>query len=136
MDDEFGWIKIHRKMLKWEWYDDPNTKIVFLHLLLKANYKEKKWHGQVIGVGEVVTSVSTLARETMLSVKQVRIALDHLKETNEVAIKTANKYSVIKLCKFGLYQDLDCDEGQAKGQAEGQANGKQRANKGQARGNT
>ena len=38
-----GWIKIHRQILEWEWYSDTNTFRVFLHLLLKANHKEKKY---------------------------------------------------------------------------------------------
>jgi len=32
-------------MLDWEWYDDINTKVLFIHLLIKANWKEKKWRG-------------------------------------------------------------------------------------------
>ena len=40
-----GWIKLHRKFLKWEWYSDINTKSLFLHLLLTANHKDKQWQG-------------------------------------------------------------------------------------------
>ena len=32
-------------MLDWEWYDDINTKVLFIHLLIKSNWKEKKWRG-------------------------------------------------------------------------------------------
>ena len=28
-----GYIKLYRSLLNWEWYDDINTKTVFLHLL-------------------------------------------------------------------------------------------------------
>ena len=40
-----GWIKVHRKLVDWEWYNDINVKVVFLHLLLTANHKEKQWKG-------------------------------------------------------------------------------------------
>ena len=40
-----GWIKLHRQILDWEWYDDINVKVLFLHLLLTANYEDKKWQG-------------------------------------------------------------------------------------------
>ena len=43
-----GWIKVHRKLVDWEWYNDINVKVVFLHLLLTANHKEKQWKGQTI----------------------------------------------------------------------------------------
>ena len=40
--EQGGFIKLYRSMLQWEWYDDVNVKVLFLHLLLKANYEEKK----------------------------------------------------------------------------------------------
>ena len=36
-----SWIKIYRSMLDWEWYSDNNTKSLFIHCLIKANYEEK-----------------------------------------------------------------------------------------------
>ncbi len=48
-----GWIKIHRKILDWEWYSDLNVRVVFLHLLLKANHDDKKWMGMDIKRGFV-----------------------------------------------------------------------------------
>ena len=43
-----GWIKIHRQLLEWEWYDDLNVKVLgYLYtLLLKANHKAKKYKGK------------------------------------------------------------------------------------------
>ena len=40
-----GYIKLHRKLLEWEWYSDTNVKIVFLHCLLMANHDDTKWRG-------------------------------------------------------------------------------------------
>ena len=42
---ESGYIKLYRSLLSWEWYDDINTKTVFLHLLLTVSIEESKWHG-------------------------------------------------------------------------------------------
>ena len=42
---EGGWIKLYSKFLEWEWYTDVNTKAVFIHLLLTANYEQKKMEG-------------------------------------------------------------------------------------------
>ena len=124
-----GWIKLHRKFLKWEWYTDANTKSVFLHLLLNANYEERKWRGKTIEVGEVVTSVKSLSRELKLTTQQTRTALERLKSTNEITIKTTNKYSVIKVCNYGIYQDLEVEEQQTKQQSRQQTSNKQVTNK-------
>ena len=46
-----GWVKLHRQLLDWEWYTDINTKVVFLHCLIKANWEDKRWRGVVIKRG-------------------------------------------------------------------------------------
>jgi hypothetical protein len=43
-----GWLKLHRKLLQWEWYPDVNVRLVFIHCLLKANYEDKHWKGKLI----------------------------------------------------------------------------------------
>jgi DNA-binding transcriptional MocR family regulator len=100
-----GWIKLHRKMLDWEWYNNNNTKIVFLHLLLTANHKEKKWKGITIKRGQKLTSIQHLAEDTNLSTQQVRTALDKLKSTNEITTKSTNKNTLITIEKYSDYQD-------------------------------
>ena len=100
-----GWIKLHRKMLEWEWYNDNNTKILFLHLLLTANHKEKKWQGKIIERGQKLTSLQHLAEETHLTLRQVRTSLNKLKSTNEITIKTTNKYTLVTIEKYNNYQD-------------------------------
>lgn len=114
-----GFIKIHRKLLEWEWYDDNNVKVLFLHLLLKANYKDKKYRGETLKAGTILTSRDVLANELSLSVKQVRTALDKLAKTNEVAIKTSGKGTKIQLVNYKKYQvraSEEANEGPAKGQ--------------------
>ena len=105
-----GWIKIHRKILNWEWYDDINTKVLFLHLLLTANHQDKKWRGLTILRGQKLTSISHLADEIGLTPKQIRISLDKLKKTNEITIKTTNKYSLITIEKYSNYQINENEE--------------------------
>ena len=100
-----GWIKIHRKFVNWEWYDDINTKTVFLHLLLSANYVNKNWKGIEIKRGQKITSLNNLAKETNLSIQEVRTSLKRLKSTHEITIETTNKYTLITIEKYNDYQD-------------------------------
>ena len=103
---EEGYIKLHRKMLAWEWYTDINTKAVFLHCLFKANWKDGRYRGEIIKRGSFVTGRKKLAKELGLSEQEIRTALEHLKATNEITIKSTNKYSIITVVNYGLYQDI------------------------------
>lgn len=102
-----GWIKIHRKMAEWEWYTEPNTFRLFMHLLLHANHEDKKWKGVDVPAGSLVTGRHSLAEKTGLSERQVRTALKNLKSTNEVTSKTSNKFSIISIVKWKEYQTSD-----------------------------
>ena len=99
-----GWVKLHRSLLDWEWYRDTNTKTVFLHLLLLANHGEGSYKGFALRAGQLISSVTEISEATGLTVRQTRTALSHLKTTSEVTIKTTNKFSVITLVNWALYQ--------------------------------
>lgn len=101
---ENGFIKLYRSLLKWEWYDDVNTKVVFLHLLLTVSIEDSKWHGITVRRGSRVSSYAKLAAETGLSVKQIRTAVDHLESTGEVARTKYPKYTVFAINNFDVYQ--------------------------------
>jgi hypothetical protein len=99
-----GWIKIHRKILEWEWYDDSNTFRLFMHLILKANHKDKKYRGIVVKTGSLLTGRELLSMETGLSIQQVRTCLERLKSTNEITINSSKQGTVIQIVKYKDYQ--------------------------------
>ena len=107
-----GWIKLFRRFLEWEWYDQTPMVRLFLHLLLKANYEDKKWHGIVIKRGQLVTSFTNLSAETGLSIQVVRSCLDKLQSTGEVNKQSTSQYTIITVCKFADYQQVEESEQQ------------------------
>ena len=42
---EKGFIKLSKNILEWQWYSDPNVSRLFVHILLKANFKKNNWKG-------------------------------------------------------------------------------------------
>jgi hypothetical protein len=113
-----GWIKLHRKLTEWEWYSDVNTTRVFVHLLLVANHKDNKWRGIDIKRGQRLTSLSKLADETNLSIKNIRTAIKRLKSTHEVASHSNAQHTVFTVINYDSYQEEAhevASEGQAKG---------------------
>lgn len=101
---ENGFVKLHRSILKWEWYDDVNTKVVFLHLLLTVSIEDAKWHGITVKRGSRVSSYAKLAEETGLSVRQVRTAIAHLEATGEATRTKYPKYTVFAINNYDEYQ--------------------------------
>ena len=87
-----GFIKIDRGILDWEWYSDINTTRLFIHLILKANWKDGRFQGQEIKRGSFVTSYLKLAEETELTVNQVRTSLNKLKSTGEITVKSQSNH--------------------------------------------
>jgi hypothetical protein len=104
MTNQQGWIKLHRQILEWEWYSDNNCFRLFLHLLLKANHKEKRFKGIELKVGSIVTSRDLLARETGLTSQQIRTALTKLISTNEITSKTSSQGTIIQIVSYEKYQ--------------------------------
>ena len=107
-----GWIKLHRKLLDWEWYDDINTRLVFMHLLLTVNYEPSKYMGKTIEVGQRLFGRAKLASEIGVSEQQLRTALNRLKSTNEITIISTKQGSLVTIENWGSYQEKDSQDNQ------------------------
>lgn len=99
-----GFVKLYRKIVDWEWYKDQNTKALFLHLMIRANWGVQNFRGDTIYCGQLVTSIRSLADETGLSVQEVRTAISHLKATHEIEVDATHKYTLITVVNWRFYQ--------------------------------
>lgn len=100
-----GWIKLHRQFLEWEWYDEPNCLRVFLHCLLKANHKDKRYRGDVIKRGTFVTSLEILSFELNLTIQQIRTVFDKLESTGEINRQSNRRGTILNICNYNSYQN-------------------------------
>ncbi len=107
VDINGNWIKLFSKFMNWEWYKDQNTKSLFIHCLLKANWKDGKFMGIDIPRGSFVTSLDSLSKELGLSIQEIRTALKHLISTNELTSKSTNKYRIITVVNYEIYQQVN-----------------------------
>jgi hypothetical protein len=107
--NDSGWIKIYRSLLEWEWFNDPVVLWVFIKCLLKANHKTIKWRGIIIEKGSFITSLTDIA-SNCISIQQARTALNKLKSTGEITIKSTNKYSIITICNWSKYQQINTQD--------------------------
>lgn len=102
-----SFVKLDRKLKDWQWKTDPNMVALWVHLLLEANYKENNWKGIQLPKGTFPTSTKSLSEKTGLSVQQTKTCLKKLQLTNEITIKSTNKYSLITINKWDEYQGGD-----------------------------
>lgn len=102
-----SFIKLDRKLLTWEWKDDPNMVALWIEILLQANYNESRWHGEVFEKGSFPTSIDKLSNATGLSKSQVRTCLNKLKMTHEIAQESHTSYTKIIVIKWAEYQGFD-----------------------------
>lgn len=98
------YIKLSRKILEWDWYTDLNTCRLFIHMILKANWKEGNFRGKIIPRGSFVSSIGKLSEETGLTQDEVRTAVKHLISTKEITKQSTNKYTVFTVNNYESYQ--------------------------------
>lgn len=98
-----GWIKLHRRFLEWEWFDNDGMVRIFVALLLMANHEDRKWHEETISRGQVLTSRDKLAKATGLSEQQVRTCLSRLKSNQQITSKSTNKNTIITISDYDRY---------------------------------
>jgi len=102
-----GWIRLHRKFLVWEWFENPDMIKLFIFLLLSANHKDSVWQGVNIKRGQYLTGLNSLNSDTKISFQKLRTCLKRLQKTGEINTQSTNKYSIITICNYDSYQDLE-----------------------------
>ena len=99
-----GWVKLHRKITEWEWWDDHNATRLFIYIITKANHKDKNWRGVNIKRGQFLSSLDKLTKETGISSQKIRTAIKRLKSTNEITSESTSRYTIYTVNKYDLYQ--------------------------------
>ena len=116
MAEQSTFIKIDRNILRWRWFKNTNTLIVFIWLLIEANVSDHDFEKTTIHRGQVATSVRSIGIACGLTTQEVRTALSHLKSTGEITINSCNRYQVITIVNYKLYQDIPTNKSTIKQQ--------------------
>jgi hypothetical protein len=101
--DYCNFVTISRNIIKWEWYTDIPTKVLFFHLILSANWQPGNFRGRPVKRGQIITSLQHLSLDTGLSVQQIRTSIGKLKSTHEITHDPTNQYTMITLCNYDTY---------------------------------
>lgn len=110
MEKENGWIKLHRKITEWEWYDDGNTFRLFVHLLLTATHSPISYKGKLLKRGQRSTSIRKLASELSVDEKTIQRCLRNLETTKEIKVETMKIGTLVTIRKYDDYQNIDIED--------------------------
>ena len=111
-----GWIKLHRSIKDWEWYDDLNVRLTFLHCLVEANFKDKSFKGTLFPRGSFPCGRDQLAKDIGITTQQLRTAFNKLKSTGEITTRTTSKGTSVTVCNYDSYQELQPADNQQSNQ--------------------
>jgi uncharacterized phage protein (TIGR02220 family) len=101
-----GFIKLHRQLIEWEWYEDVNCRLTFIHCLLVANFKPKKWRGYDIKRGQFISSLGKLSEAIGISKQQLRTVLEKFEKTGEMLSEGQGNNTLFTVLNYDDYQDI------------------------------
>jgi len=103
-----GYIKLYRKLLENPVFQNDRLLKVFIWCLLKASYKE---HEQLLGLhtvqlqpGQFIYGRFKAAQELKIKPSTLNDQMNTLKRLQIIDIKPNNKYSIVTLANWTLYQ--------------------------------
>lgn len=108
-DIEGGYIKLYRKMIKWQWYSDEVMFRVFMHLILTANYEPAYWRDVKIERGQTVVSLAKLGATLNYSKDTILKALKRLESSGEITRRPTARYTIVTISNYNEYQDKPTD---------------------------
>ena len=106
-----GWIKLHRGIFDHWISSDPECLCVWLRMLTDANFEDKKhlFNGALIEIkrGQIIFGLEAWSAKTGVSISKLRRLLDMLEKDKMIDRQKTNKYSLISILNYSLYQDDD-----------------------------
>ena len=106
-----GWYKMHRKIIESPIFNNPNALRMWVWMLAKASHKQ---HSMMVGNQEITLSPGQFVFGRAKAAAELSIpkstAYDMLKAIEKmgmIQVKSGNKFSVVTIVNWGLYQGAD-----------------------------
>jgi len=103
-----GYVKLHRESQDSSVFDDPKVWKVWCWCLMRAAWEPKKFKfggiDTVLEPGDFITGLNSASKELKLSTQSLRTVYEYLKSTSRITIKSTNKFSIISILNWELYQ--------------------------------
>ena len=104
--NENGFVKLFRKLVDWKYAQFPNAVALWVHILIRANWKDGYFMGVPIPRGSFATSLQRLAGETGMNVSTVRRWLKKFEDDKQIERIVTQRCTIIKVSNYRDYQDI------------------------------
>lgn len=103
---ENGFVTLSRQLLDWRFAQFPYAVALWVHLIMRANWKDSWFLGERIPRGSLATSTASLADMTGMSESTVRRWLKKFEEDGQITRKATNRFTVINITNYRAFQDI------------------------------
>lgn len=115
-----GYIKLHRQLLESYQFGNPNNLKIWIWMLLKASHKSRtiplkvsKGYTDVkIERGQFIFGRNKAEIELNIDSSTIYRVLKKLESDGSIVVKSNNQYSVITICKYDNYNNIEDDDEQ------------------------
>ena len=112
MENDSGWIKLHRKLLDNPLASRPDWAWLWVVLLLLANHDDEYsfiWNGESkkLSKGQFITGRKKLSEITHIPETTIERILAHLEKTRQIGQQKTTKYRLITILNWKIYQNMD-----------------------------
>ena len=108
MENNVGWVRLHRKLLDNPIFDKADYLRLWLYILLNVNHKDKSfiWNNQKITInrGSGIFSQKKISEKLGISLGTVNRVLNYFEKDAQIGKQTTNKYTVITVINWNKYQ--------------------------------
>ena len=108
---DLGWVKVHRKILENPLFKNPKLFTLWVYLLLRANHSDGKAMigNQVVPIkrGQFLTGRKKLSEALDIPESTLERLLSVLESERQIGQQKLNKFRLISITNYDLYQDSD-----------------------------
>ena len=103
-----GFIKLHRRLLESEAFEDPRLLKTWLWILCRANFKPVILNdGTQLKTGEFATSYNRAAVALNCTPNTVRAHFQRLSKMGQIYTRSNTRFTVVSVCNYRSYQHTD-----------------------------
>lgn len=111
-----GYICLHRKAIDSRVFSDADLWRHWTWLLLRANYVDRWFEGELIPRGSLAAGTRSAAAALNLSSSTIHRHWKRLEDWGMIERKVVRGFSIITICNYGTYNDRPDDGGTRLGQ--------------------